>query len=52
MLSGLGVTFRTMIKPDGHGAVPARDAKTRRRALAASSPLKEENCTVCMLCAR
>jgi NADH-quinone oxidoreductase subunit I len=51
VVSGLGVTFRTMLE----GAVTVQyphekeDPPTRARGVIA---LKEENCTVCMLCAR
>ena len=51
VVSGLGVTFRTMME----GAVTVQyphereDPPTRARGVIA---LKEENCTVCMLCAR
>src|SRR5438874_13198483 len=51
LIKGLGVTFRTMLE----GAVTVQYPKekeeppTRSRGVIA---LKEENCTVCMLCAR
>jgi NADH-quinone oxidoreductase subunit I len=51
VISGLGVTFRTMLE----GAVTVQyphekeDVAPRARGVIA---LKEENCTVCMLCAR
>ena len=51
LIGGLGVTFKTMLK----GAVTVQyphereDPATRARGVIA---LKEENCTVCMLCAR
>src|SRR6266403_1080308 len=51
LIGGLGVTFKTMLK----GAVTVQyphereDPPTRARGVIA---LKEENCTVCMLCAR
>ena len=51
VISGLGVTFRTMLE----GAVTVQyphekeDLPPRARGVIA---LKEENCTVCMLCAR
>ena len=51
MLSGLGVTFKTMTKPAVTVQYPheREDPPTRARGVIA---LKEENCTVCMLCAR
>ena len=51
LIGGLGVTFKTMLK----GAVTVQyphereDPPPRARGVIA---LKEENCTVCMLCAR
>src|SRR5437667_181148 len=51
MLTGLGVTFKTMTKPAVTVQYPhEKEAPpTRARGVIA---LKEENCTVCMLCAR
>src|SRR5215831_2899488 len=51
MLTGLGVTFRTMTKPAVTVQYPheREDPAPRARGVIA---LKEENCTVCMLCAR
>ena len=51
MLTGLGVTFRTMTKPTVTVQYPheREDPTPRARGVIA---LKEENCTVCMLCAR
>jgi len=51
MLTGLGVTFRTMTKPAVTVQYPheREDPPARARGVIA---LKEENCTVCMLCAR
>ena len=52
---GLGVTFKTMVKTWTKGAVTVQyphekeDLAPRTRGVIA---LKEENCTVCMLCAR
>ena len=50
MLTGLGVTFKTMTKPAVTVQYPheREDPPTRARGVIA---LKEENCTVCMLCA-
>src|SRR5262244_4587644 len=51
MLTGLGVTFKTMTKPAVTVQYPheREDPPTRARGVIA---LKEENCTTCMLCAR
>ena len=51
MLTGLGVTFKTMMKPAVTVQYPheREDPPPRARGVIA---LKEENCTVCMLCAR
>src|SRR6184192_709267 len=51
MLTGLGVTFKTMTKPAVTVQYPheREDPPPRARGVIA---LKEENCTVCMLCAR
>ena len=50
-ISGLGVTFKTMLKPAVTVQYPheKEDPAPRARGVIA---LKEENCTVCMLCAR
>ena len=51
VIKGLGVTFRTMLKPAVTTQYPhVKEAPTpRARGVIA---LKEDNCTVCMLCAR
>ena len=51
VIKGLGVTFRTMLRPAVTVQYPkVKEAPpTRARGVIA---LKEENCTVCMLCAR
>ena len=51
MLKGLGITFKTMLKPAVTVQYPhVKEAVApRSRGVIA---LKEENCTVCMLCAR
>ncbi len=55
LIKGLGVTFRTMVETNVKGAVTVQyphekeQPVTRARGVIA---LKEENCTVCMLCAR
>src|SRR3954447_6214771 len=51
MLTGLGVTFKTMMKPTVTVQYPheREDPAPRARGVIA---LKEENCTVCMLWAR
>src|SRR5688500_19826894 len=55
LVKGLGVTFKTMITTWTKGAVTVQyphekqDLSPRTRGVIA---LKEENCTVCMLCAR
>ena len=51
LIKGLGVTFRTMLKPAVTTEYPkVKEAPpVRARGVIA---LKEENCTVCMLCAR
>jgi NADH-quinone oxidoreductase subunit I len=51
LIAGLGVTFRTMMKPAVTVQYPheREDPPARSRGVIA---LKEENCTVCMLCAR
>ena len=55
LAKGLGVTFKTMVNTWTKGAVTVQyphekeDLAPRTRGVIA---LKEENCTVCMLCAR
>src|SRR3954465_8946363 len=51
LMTGLGVTFKTMMKPTVTVQYPheREDPAPRARGVIA---LKEENCTVCMLCAR
>ena len=51
LIKGLGITFRTMMKPAVTVQYPheREDPPARARGVIA---LKEENCTVCMLCAR
>ena len=51
MLGGLGITFKTMLKPAVTVQYPhvREDPVPRARGVIA---LKEENCTVCMLCSR
>ena len=51
MLGGLGITFKTMLKPAVTVQYPheREDPAPRARGVIA---LKEENCTVCMLCSR
>ena len=51
LIGGLGVTFKTMLKPAVTVQYPheKEDPAPRSRGVIA---LKEENCTVCMLCAR
>ena len=51
VIGGLGITFKTMLKPAVTVQYPheKEDPPTRARGVIA---LKEENCTVCMLCAR
>ena len=51
LIKGLGVTFKTMLQPNVTVQYPhVKEAPpTRARGVIA---LKEENCTVCMLCAR
>jgi NADH-quinone oxidoreductase subunit I len=51
LLTGLGVTFKTMLKPAVTEQYPREKyaPTTRARGVIA---LKEDNCTVCMLCAR
>jgi NADH-quinone oxidoreductase subunit I len=50
-MKGLAVTFKTMLKPAVTVQYPhvKEDVTARARGVIA---LKEENCTVCMLCAR
>ena len=51
LIGGLGITFKTMLKPAVTVQYPheREDPPPRARGVIA---LKEENCTVCMLCAR
>ncbi len=51
VISGLGITFRTMLKPAVTVQYPheKEEPVTRARGVIA---LKEENCTACMLCGR
>ena len=51
LIQGLGVTLRTMLRPTVTTQYPheREDPPSRARGVIA---LKEENCTVCMLCAR
>ena len=51
LIGGLGITFKTMLKPAVTVQYPheREDPPHARRGVIA---LKEENCTVCMLCAR
>ena len=51
MASGLGVTMRTMFKPTVTVQYPHEKEEVTPRARGVIA-LKEENCTVCMLCAR
>ena len=51
VLKGLGVTFRTMLKPAVTTQYPHEKEVHAPRARGVIA-LKEENCTVCMLCAR
>ncbi len=51
MLGGLGVTFRTMMKPAVTVQYPHEKEEVAPRSRGVIA-LKEENCTVCMLCAR
>ena len=51
LLKGLGVTFRTMLRPAVTVQYPHVKEAPAPRARGVIA-LKEENCTVCMLCAR
>jgi NADH-quinone oxidoreductase subunit I len=51
LLKGLGVTFKTMLKPAVTEQYPREKFAPTSRARGVIA-LKEENCTVCMLCAR
>jgi len=51
LLKGLGVTFRTMMRPAVTVQYPHVKETPAPRARGVIA-LKEENCTVCMLCAR
>ena len=50
-VKGLGVTFREMLKPNVTVQYPHEKEAPASRARGVIA-LKEENCTVCMLCAR
>src|SRR5437867_13005194 len=51
LVKGLGVTFRTMLKGNQTTQYPHEREEPPARARGVIA-LKEENCTVCMLCAR
>jgi NADH-quinone oxidoreductase subunit I len=51
VISGLGVTFKAMLKPAVTVQYPHEREEPTARARGVIA-LKEENCTVCMLCAR
>ena len=51
VISGLGITFKTMMKPAVTVQYPHVKEAPAARARGVIA-LKEENCTVCMLCAR
>ena len=51
LVKGLGVTFKTMLKPAVTVQYPHEKEAPAARARGVIA-LKEENCTVCMLCAR
>ena len=51
VVKGLGVTFRTMLKPAVTTQYP-REKETPAPRARGVIALKEDNCTVCMLCAR
>ena len=51
LLVGLGITFKTMLKPAVTVQYPHEKEIPAPRARGVIA-LKEENCTVCMLCAR
>ena len=51
VISGLGVTFKAMLKPAVTVQYPHEKEEVAPRARGVIA-LKEENCTVCMLCAR
>src|SRR5439155_15452873 len=51
LVKGLGVTLRTMLKPAVTTQYP-REKETPTLRARGVIALKEENCTVCMLCAR
>ncbi len=55
LIKGLGVTFKTMVETNLHGAVTVQYPHEKEEPVARARgviALKEENCTVCMLCAR
>jgi NADH-quinone oxidoreductase subunit I len=51
LVKGLGVTFKTMLKPAVTVQYPYEKEEPAPRARGVIA-LKEDNCTVCMLCAR
>jgi NADH-quinone oxidoreductase subunit I len=51
LIKGLGVTFKTMLEPNVTVQYPHVKETPTARARGVIA-LKEENCTVCMLCAR
>jgi len=51
LVKGLGVTFKTMLKPAVTVQYPKEREEPTPRARGVIA-LKEENCTACMLCAR
>jgi NADH-quinone oxidoreductase subunit I len=51
VIKGLGVTFRTMLRPAVTTQYPREKEAPTPRARGVIA-LKEDNCTVCMLCAR
>ena len=51
LVKGLGVTFRTMFKPNVTVQYPHEKEEPAPRARGVIA-LHEENCTSCMLCAR
>ena len=51
VIGGLGITFKTMLKPAVTVQYPHEKEEVAPRARGVIA-LKEENCTVCMLCVR
>jgi len=51
LIGGLGITLRTMLKPAVTVQYPHEKEAPAPRARGVIA-LKEENCTVCMLCGR